>query len=137
MRLIIGGRQSGRTTRLLEMAAKYQRDNDKHTCLIIAHTQHTAEWLAKEIMVVHVQDWFNSGGEMGLDPARTIVECAAHFEYRARGQWWSNDDGTVKPHHVFAFIDNVDLIQPPGYDILNQELTLRGVAVAAVTIEAK
>lgn len=137
MRLIIGQRQSGRTTKLLELAARYQRENDKHVCVIIAHNMDMAEWLSKGVMRRHVELWFESNGQRGLDPSRTIIEHANGFGMRNRGRSWSNDLGEVRPHHVFAFVDDVDLLRPGAWDQLNQELTMHGVAVAAVTIEVK
>lgn len=135
MRLITGHRQSGRTTRLCELAARYQRENPKHVCLLIAPTVARATWLSQEVMRTHILEWFDTGGELGLDPARTVIEHRGDFSHRNRGNTWANPDGEMRPHHVFAFVDDVNEYSQEEWDHLNNELTMLGVAVAGVVVE--
>lgn len=128
---ISGRRATGRSTRLLDEASRWQEADDEVLTYILTHTVHSAERYMMDMVMERIKGWVENDPECEypLDPQRTIVHSAgaamAHGGSRLRGL-----DGAV-------FIDDFDIIEQRQPDILEQLRCYTRLTVAAVVVEER
>ena len=120
---IHGDRQTGRTTRLVEEAAKLQEEVPVALVLFIAPYVQRAQFLSG---VVHASCMAYTQGERGCIPDQTIV-IGVWKHGKLRGY------SSPAPHHkVFAFIDDSDEFPDREWDELLRELEANRIAIGGV-----